>query len=143
MALGRGIAVLPIRAGIDPYGLMGKFQGIASAGRSVGDVANLIVATLLKNPKTRNRLVQCLVEQLLAAADATQAASKLAALEQADDLAGDQLIRIRDNAATNPIVFDDVNSRRRINGLLAKHGVEQIQAKATTTEKLPDDDIPF
>ncbi|MBX3412566.1 MAG: toll/interleukin-1 receptor domain-containing protein [Pirellulales bacterium] len=142
VALGRGIAVLPIRAEIDPYGLMGKFQGIASVGRSVGDVANLVVATLLKNPKTRNRLVQCLVEQLLASTDATQAASKLEALEQADDLADDQLIRIRDNAATNPKLFDDVNSRRRINALLAKHGVEPVQIK-TTTEELPDDDIPF
>ena len=142
VALGRGMAVLPIRTGIDPYGLMGKYQGVASLGRSVGDVAKLVVATLLKNPKTRNRLVQCLVEQLLAAADATQAASKLEALEQAGDLAGDQLIRIHDNAATNPILFEDVSSRSRINALLAKHDVEPIQARATT-EEFPNDDIPF
>ncbi len=142
IALGRGIAVLPIRAGIDPYGLMGKFQGIASAGRSVGEVASLVVATLLKNPKTRNRLAECLVEQLLAAAGAPEAASILDALEQAPELAGDQLIRIRDNGATNPVLVDDENTHRRVNALLAKHGVEPIQAKSTTKESA-NDDIPF
>lgn len=142
VALGRGIAVLPILAGIDPYGLMGKFQGIKSKDRSLRDVAKSVVATLLKNPKTRNRLVQCLVEQLLASADATQAESKLEAMELAEDLANAELIKIRDNSATNPILFDNENSRRRINALLAKHGVEPIRAKPTT-EEFPDDDIPF
>nr|NJM02003.1 toll/interleukin-1 receptor domain-containing protein [Desulfobacula sp.] len=142
VALGRGVAVLPIRAGIDPYGLMGKFQGIPSRDKSVGDVAKLVVATLLKNPKTRARLVQCIVEQLLTAADATQAASKLEALELAIDLPADQLIRIRDNAATNPNLYEDIAQRRRINTLLGKHGIESIRAKPTTAA-LPNDDIPF
>ncbi|HTU27695.1 MAG TPA: toll/interleukin-1 receptor domain-containing protein [Pirellulales bacterium] len=142
VALGRGVTVLPIRAGVDPYGLMGKFQGIASTGRSLGEVASLVVSTLLRNAKTRNRLVSCLVEQLLASADAAQAASKLEVLEQAEEVASDQLIRIRDNAATNPNLFADVSSRRRIDALLAKYGVEPIHAK-TAAEKLPDDDIPF
>jgi hypothetical protein len=134
--------VLPIRAEIDPYGLMGKFQGIPSMGKSVGDVAKLVVATLLKNPKTRARLVQCLVEQLLSTADATQAASKLEALELAIELPADQLIRIRDNAAINPNLYEDIAQRRRINALLGKHGIESIRAKPTTAA-LPNDEIPF
>lgn len=96
----------------------------------------------LKNAKTRNRLVQCLVEQLLASGDAPQAESKLVALEQTDGLAHDQLKRIRDTAATNPTLFDDVNSRRRINALFAKHGVEPIQVK-TTADDLTNDNTPF
>ena len=142
VALGRGVAVLPIRSGVDPYGLMGKFQGIPSMGRSVRDVANVIVATLLKNPKSRGRLAQCLIEQLLTASDAPQAAAKLDALEQADNVAADQLIRVRDNAATNPVLYDDKASRERINILLAKHGVEPVQAKEST-ETFPNDEIPF
>lgn len=142
VALGRGILVLPIRTGLDPYGLMGKFQGISAMGRSIGEVGNLVVATLLKNSKTRNRLAQCLVDQLLASRDATEAATKLDALEQPDALTHDQLTRIRDNAAANPVLFGDLNCRGRIDTLLAKYGVEAIKVKPATEES-PDEDIPF
>ena len=121
---------------------MGKFQGIPSIGKTGGDVARSIVATLVKHPKTRIRLVHCLVEQLLACTSADDAALKLDAIEQADNVGKDQLIRIRDNGATNPTLYEDEAGRSRINALLAKHNVEPMRPKPTVAATI-DDDIPF
>jgi hypothetical protein len=59
-ALGRKIDIITLRAGLDPYGFFGKFQGIQIKGKLAKDVANEIVRLLLKKPKHRDRLLQCI-----------------------------------------------------------------------------------
>jgi TIR domain len=142
VALGRGIVVLPIRSGLDPYGLMGKFQGVPSVGRSVKDVADLVVATLLKNPKARVRFIQCLVEQLLSSAEVSQATPKIGALELAGDIPADQLARLHDGGSSNAALFGDSATRERINTLLIKRGISPMQAQSVAEARL-NDDIPF
>ena len=51
-ALGRGVPVLPVRLGQDPYGLFGKLQGISGSLNRSSQLAELLVAALLKNPAT-------------------------------------------------------------------------------------------
>ena len=52
-ALGRKIDIIPLRAGLDPYGFFGKFQGIQIKGKYPEDVSNEIAQLLLKKPKHR------------------------------------------------------------------------------------------
>lgn len=59
-ALGRKIDIIPLRAGLDPYGFFGKLQGIQIKGKLPKDVAKEIVRLLLKKPKHRDRLLQCI-----------------------------------------------------------------------------------
>ena len=59
-ALGRKVDIIPLRAGLDPFGFFGKFQGIQIKGKYPRDVANEIVLLLLKKPKHRDRLLQCM-----------------------------------------------------------------------------------
>ncbi|MEE9337841.1 MAG: TIR domain-containing protein [Methylococcaceae bacterium] len=56
-ALGRNVDVIPVRAGHDPYGFMGKYQGIQAKGKYPSKVAQDIVKSLLKKPKHRDRLI--------------------------------------------------------------------------------------
>lgn len=56
-ALGRRIDVVPLRAGLDPYGFFGKYQGIQIKGKAPKDVADEITEALLKKPQHRALLL--------------------------------------------------------------------------------------
>jgi len=60
-ALGRGILVVPVRAGADPYGLMGKFQGVPGMLDKPGVLADAIVKTLLGNSQTHSEMRRALI----------------------------------------------------------------------------------
>jgi TIR domain len=51
-ALGRGVPVVPLRAGFDPYGLVGKIQGVPGKIGQPRKFAARIAETLLANPHT-------------------------------------------------------------------------------------------
>jgi hypothetical protein len=142
VALGRSVTVIPVRAGIDPYGLMGKYQGIPSVGRSVSEVAQAVVSALLTHAKARVQYVPCLVEQLLAASDRASADAKMDILEKSDDIGNEQLARIQENAAANAILHDDAAVLSRIDILLSRHGMDPVKRKQASAP-LPSDDIPF
>ena len=57
-ALGRKVDIIPLRAGLDPFGFFGKYQGIQIKGKYPDDVANEIAQTILKKPKHRSKLLQ-------------------------------------------------------------------------------------
>jgi hypothetical protein len=59
-ALGRKIKIVPLRAGLDPFGFFGKYQGIQVKGKIPSIVAENVVCTLLKKPKHRTQLLQCI-----------------------------------------------------------------------------------
>lgn len=63
-ALGRRIDIIPLRAGMDPFGFFGKYQGIQIKGKHPKDVASEIVQTLLKKPGHRDKLMQSLSKAL-------------------------------------------------------------------------------
>ena len=65
-ALGRGVIVLPIRLGADPYGFFGKFQGVSGSLDNAITLANVIVDVLLVHQQTcremRHGVVHALAE---------------------------------------------------------------------------------
>lgn len=60
-AMGRGVPVVPVRLGADPYGLFGKFQGVPGAFELPTEVAVSLVAALLVNPTTTVEMRRSLV----------------------------------------------------------------------------------
>ncbi len=54
-ALGRKIDIIPLRAGLDPFGFFGKYQGIQIKGKTPEIVASDVVQVLLKKPKHRDK----------------------------------------------------------------------------------------
>ncbi|HEX3626620.1 MAG TPA: toll/interleukin-1 receptor domain-containing protein [Verrucomicrobiae bacterium] len=51
-AFGRGVLMLPVRLGSDPYGFAGKVQGISGNLEIPSNLAKRVVETLLANPRT-------------------------------------------------------------------------------------------
>ncbi|MCF6255344.1 MAG: TIR domain-containing protein [Gammaproteobacteria bacterium] len=59
-ALGRKIDIIPLKAGLDPFGFFGKYQGIQIKGKTAETVASDITQVLLKKPKHRDKCLQSL-----------------------------------------------------------------------------------
>ena len=71
-ALGRGVLVVPVRLGLDPYGFIGKVQGLSGSLEHPARLAGLLSSTLLGHPSTHAymrkglafRLCRCALIQL-------------------------------------------------------------------------------
>jgi hypothetical protein len=57
-ALGKKVEVLPICAGLDPFGFFGKYQGIQVKGKTPYQAAEKVIGILIKKPKHRSQLLQ-------------------------------------------------------------------------------------
>ncbi len=66
-ALGRGILVVPVRLGADPYGLAGRFQGVSGTLEQSGRLAEAIVKALLINAQTHGEMRRALVDAFVKA----------------------------------------------------------------------------
>jgi hypothetical protein len=60
-AFGRGILVLPVRLGADPYGFAGKVQGVSGTLEQPAVLAASIVDALLVNPQTHGEMRRALI----------------------------------------------------------------------------------
>jgi hypothetical protein len=61
-ALGRGVPVIPVKMGMTPYGLAGKYQGVTGSLSSPEILSSSLVKTLLTNRKTCFEMKRSLIE---------------------------------------------------------------------------------
>ena len=52
-AIGRGVLIVPVRMGKDPYGFIGKYQGMVGTDRTPADIACDLYGIFLENEKTK------------------------------------------------------------------------------------------
>lgn len=67
VAIGRKVLVLPLIRDVTPYGLIGKYQGLQTSGKSVAQVAADVFGALVLSPLTRTRMLTCFVDFILQA----------------------------------------------------------------------------
>jgi hypothetical protein len=65
-ALGRGILVVPVRMPLNPYGLLGKYQGLPGMGKPTYDVAKEIAQTIASHPLSAAAYMEPLVKAFAA-----------------------------------------------------------------------------
>lgn len=139
-AVGRGVLVIPIIKGLNPYGFISKYQGLQAEGKSVAAVAEDIFRILVSSPKTRTQMLTCLTETTLQSVTADEALEKLGHLESVKNLPTTHLERLRDGASLSTALSSS-KALNKLNKLLAQH-----KLKAVTTKDIWesfDDDIPF
>lgn len=142
VAIGRGVVLVPIRNGIDPYGLAGKIQGIQGHGRSVGEVAHAVFDTLLRNERTSHRLISCLTEQMVLSPTPQDAISRVSLLNSAPTVPSEHLKRIVQNIQSLPVAARTQEVLDAVNGFLQKHGEKHV-AFAPDNVGATFDDVPF
>jgi hypothetical protein len=68
IALGKGTLVIPVRLGLDPYGFMGKVQGLPGDLDFPAGIASSLVDLLLKHKTTTDKMQEALIVGLEQAA---------------------------------------------------------------------------
>jgi hypothetical protein len=61
-AFGRGVLVVPVRLGADPYGFAGKVQGLSGSLEQPKALAKAVFETLLANPQTHGEVRRALAK---------------------------------------------------------------------------------
>ncbi len=142
VAVGRDVLIIPIRKGMDPYGFIGKYQGMQGDGKTIRQVADRMFRILSNHPKTKEKLAGDLVDQITLANDAEDAAKKLTLLRSFEALPQKHLEKIRENCKGNKIIIDSKEFVELLNEMLLERELDPL-VFAETYESSFDDDIPF
>lgn len=133
-ALGKKVEVIPLRAGLDPFGFFGKFQGIQIKGKNPQTVADELAQILLKKPQHRERLLLSMAKAF--ASLQTSKKMRLISLLDSWSIATDvQLKNLLENSSLSDFEKQDAGH------LILRTGAFQRSQKNGFDDI--DDDIPF
>jgi TIR domain len=122
IAMGRGKLVVPLRAGADPHGFMGKYQGVPVEKASADDIARRLFEVLVSHDQSHARMADALIERL-ANANAWEMSKKtISLLEQSPRLNRDQVARLVRTMQENSQVKDAFGVPSRIRSLVGRIG---------------------
>ncbi len=139
VALGRNITVIPVIKDIHPYGLFGKFQGVKTSNKNVGDTAKDIFKILTENKKTRPKMLASIAEKLLLSKNKEKAKFYLEILKNLS-LPEEILNKIYSNALNNDVLKDIVTE---LNNFFQPYGYPKFEAETDEKDLITMDDLPF
>lgn len=142
VAIGREVLVIPIRKGLDPYGFIGKYQGIQAQGKTIGEVAESIFLTLVKSPKTKNKILIALVGALSNSTTVEEAIEKVSIFKSLDSIPSEILENLKQQVLDNTLLTDSKEFIDNLNSMLVKYNAKRIVVKTIKSET-EWDDIPF
>jgi primosomal protein N' len=126
--------------GLDPYGFIGKIQGLQTKNKSIAQVAEDIYTTLISNPKTKGKMIRNLANLLVTERDIERAKRWQILLSNVSKISTEHLQIVETQAPDNSIIMDNKALLKKINTMLEKHGHQKIR---TSPFEDFDDDIPF
>lgn len=133
-ALGKGILVVPICLGQNPYGFVGKVQGLSGSLAQPVRAANLLSATLLSHSNTHRQMRKCLAPALAAASSFANAITLSKLIATVKDFTKDEKSLMHQACKENDQVFNATGVVSRIRAAIGE----------PPPEKQPtDDEIPF
>lgn len=133
-ALGRKIDVIPLRAGLDPFGFFGKYQGIQIKGKYSEYVSNEVTKLLLKKPKYRKQLLQS-IPKAFSQLGSSEKLKQIDLLEDWSVISDEQIKSVLEGSALS------AHERTKLKDLIARVGAFP-KPKTDPINDLPED-LPF
>lgn len=143
VAVGRDVLIIPIRKGLDPYGFIGKYQGLQGQGKTIGQVADFIFQILANHQKTKGKIAEALADQILTSNNIQNATNKLELLEQIEALPERHLEKIRNNVTSNKIFTEEADVFVNALNKMLEERKMQLLGDILPVDEVFDDDIPF
>ena len=110
----------------------------------VAHVADELFETLISSPRTRLRLLSCLVNTTVTAPSEAVALQRLEVLSKIPDVPRTYAEQFRDGIAQSSLIDESSILRGRVNEFLQSHELSILpEPGAEYTVDLSDDDIPF
>jgi len=142
VAVGRDVLIIPIRRGLDPYGFIGKYQGIQAHGKNIGEVAKAIFHTLVKSPKTQNKMLLAISGSIVNATSPEEALDKVAIIKSLESIPTDILKSLKVQIADNKLLTDSQDFINQLNTMLTKFKVSKLLIGVPSKQK-EWENIPF
>ena len=142
VAVGRDVLVIPIRKGMDPYGFIGKYQGLQGNGKTIGQVAQSLYEIVANHSKTKDAMASALVNQVVVSTDPSVAIKKLDLLRNVEALPVKHLEKIRDESKSNVALTESSKYIDQLNKMLLERDLDLVVPEHTTEIEFYDD-IPF
>jgi hypothetical protein len=133
-ALGKKIDIIPLRAGMDPFGFFGKFQGIQVKGLTPETVALEIVRTLLRKPQHRDELLRAM-SSAFATLQSDRKVKQFSVLDNWMIVSDQQLRLMLEQSALSAY------EKRELKSLIGR--VDAFKTVGPTPAEDDTDDIPF
>lgn len=139
--LGRNVLCIPIKHGIDPYGILGKYQG-AKATSDARDMARQIFKLLCNNNKTHEKYISTLSDLFLGASNKDTSLKWLGILNSIEDLTKSDVNYIRSHISDAYEPIKDSEVLTQTNKFFHNYGIEKYTVKSSNVVKNIDD-LPF
>jgi hypothetical protein len=120
IAIGRGIPVIPVRLGTDPYGFIGKIQALPGAGKAPAALAKDVYDLLWTVPSLHPRLAETVVTRLERAENFYQANDLMNYIEKIERAAPALIGRLESAPNNNGQVGGAFEVKGRLPAVLAK-----------------------
>lgn len=119
-ALGRGVLVVPVRLGVDPYGFAGKFQGVPGSLDRPEKLADALVTALLANPQTHGEMRRSLVSAFARAESFLMAMALRTLLVEIKEFTEEEITAMRTACVENDQVANAYKVARDIYAAVGK-----------------------
>jgi len=143
VAVGKGVLIIPVRKGLDPYGFIGKYQGIQARNKKISEVAKEIFDTLVKSPLTKNKILSSLSNTISQSTDKESAIEKIKLLQSIENIPHDILDNMKESITENDILNKSIRFIFELNKLLKNYDIAEVSVGKSVAFPDWDDDIPF
>ena len=121
-AIGRGVLVVPVRLGIDPYGFMGRYQAHSGVKKSTEEMAVSLVTTLARHRLTGARMAEGLLVSFEGSPSFMEAKQRAARLNLIRSWSDETRERIRRAVKENDQISGAFGVPRLVEDLLSTKG---------------------
>jgi hypothetical protein len=143
VAIGRELLIIPVRRDLDPYGFIGKYQGIQAKGKNIGQVAEAIFYIISTHEKTKSIYISNIVDLLLLSNDTTEIRNRINSINKIKNFPNNKAYQIHERITENKN-FNNPESLKLINAFFTKNGLGKI-SKSNFEQSFSKgfDDLPF
>ncbi len=143
VAVARDVLIIPVRKGLDPYGFIGKYQGIQAKSKNLGEVAGEIFQTIISSPKTRTKILRSISNAISQSTEINDATDKVLLLHSIEEIPEDILKNLSDEVSENNLLINSLPFIRELNKLFDKYQIDKLVVGGMTAATELDDGIPF
>ena len=133
-ALGKGVLVVPVRLGINPYGFIGKVQGLSGSLDQPAQMASLLLKALLNHPSTHRHMRKGIASAFAAAESYVDAIILSKVIGLLKDFAEDEKIMIHNACKEN---YQVINATGVVSRVCSAIDIPEPKKPSEA------DDIPF
>lgn len=120
VAIGRGVPVIPVRMGTDPYGFIGKYQAVNGCGKSEGVLAGELFNLLFEMAGLKERVAEALIIRFERARSFDQANKLIRHLSRLQTIAPNLIERLEKARENNSQIRGATTVNQVLPGLLVR-----------------------